>query len=76
MSIRIKKGKSQIVGETRKLTANNLIFDFLFLIVLNSLIVSKGLPFQGILELIDGSLLHRVGHIWTENHIGDDDSFD
>jgi len=52
----------------------DLLFLLLFfLIILDSLFVSEGLSFQGVLELIDSSFLHRGGHILTEDNIGDDD---
>lgn len=52
------------------------LFNFFFLIVLNSLLVSESLPFKGVLELIDSSLLHGGGDFLTQDDIGNNDSLD
>lgn len=48
----------------------------LLLIVFNSLLEGKSFPFEGVSELEDGLLLHGVGHLLVQNHIGDDASLD
>lgn len=53
-----------------------LLFDFFFLIVFDSLVVGEGLSFEGVFELVDGSLLHRVGHLLAEHHIRNNDPLD
>lgn len=53
---------------------NLLLLDLLFLIVLNSLLVRKGLPLERVHELVDRSLLHGTGDFLTQYDIGDDDS--
>jgi hypothetical protein len=44
------------------------------LIVLNSLFISKGLPFKRVFKLINSTLLHRLGDIGTKYHICNDDT--
>jgi hypothetical protein len=48
--------------------------DFFFVIILNSLVVGELLSLQGVLELIDGSFLHRLGDVGGKDHISNDDS--
>ena len=47
-------------------------FDFLLSIVLDSLVVGESLSLQCVLELENSLLLHGVGNLTVEHHIGDD----
>jgi len=51
-----------------------LLTNFLFVIILNSLVIGKLLSLKGVLELIDGSLLHGLGDIGSEDDISNNDS--